>query len=262
MKKVMAIILAAVSLLTMSLLGGCIFNTSYPTYEDGFFVYYRPRKSNVIEIVGLTELGHQQKVIVMPKTIAGYEYAIRDSRGFWRTDEADWGENNVLEKIYFEYDAIQWGGPYPNEKNGYTFHGFNALKKIIINNENGKGKWCYTYVQNNTNVADYETNKDIISTRKFFIGGTHIANVEFMYNYEGAPNLGYYWLDDIEDSETIEIIPPDPEREGYTFAGWYCEPECESEWDFNNPINKIALTTEEFYPEGYVTYIYAKWIVA
>ena len=262
MKKVMAIVMAGICFLAMSLLGGCTFDTIYPTYEEGFFVYYKPRKSNVIEIVGLTELGHQQKIIVMPKSIAGYEYAIRDSRGFWSSNKADWGENNVLEKIYFEYDAIQWGGAQPNEMNDFPFHQCHSLKKIIINNENGKNYWWYTYVQNNTDVPDYETNKDIVATRKFFNRCTRIANVEFLYNYEGAPNLGYYWLDDIEDGEKIEIIPPDPKRDGYIFAGWYCEPECENEWSFENTIRKTEVNPGDFYPDDYVTYIYAKWIAA
>ena len=80
MKKAVAIILAAVSLLTVSLLSGCFLNTSSSTYEDGFFVCFGQRNSQGVAIIGLTELGHEQKVIVMPETIGGgvnIEYLIR-----------------------------------------------------------------------------------------------------------------------------------------------------------------------------------------
>ena len=100
-----------------------------------------------------------------------------------------------------------------------------------------------------------------------------LADVQFIYNYDEAPNYGYYWIDDVEDGERIEIIPPEPKREGYTFGGWYCEPECITEWDFNTAISKPQLVSGESYdyntkdlyrgdpyPEDYVTYIYAKWI--
>lgn len=39
-----------------------------------------------------------------------------------------------------------------------------------------------------------------------------------MYNYEGAENEGYYWVDSYDQS-LIEFIPPEPQREGYTFWG-------------------------------------------
>lgn len=47
----------------------------------------------------------------------------------------------------------------------------------------------------------------------------YAANVSYFYNYEGAPNDGYYWLDDLEDGETIKYIPENPTREGYLFGG-------------------------------------------
>ena len=59
----------------------------------------------------------------------------------------------------------------------------------------------------------------------------------------------------------IEFIPPEPQREGYTFGGWYKEKECINEWNF-----EVDITKEEIYPstisrfEEYPgTYLYAKW---
>ena len=76
MKKILALILAAVSLFAMSLLGGCFLGYRYRDYEEGYFIYKMKSNSVRASIVGLTELGHEQKVIVMPETIAGYKYII------------------------------------------------------------------------------------------------------------------------------------------------------------------------------------------
>ena len=92
------------------------------------------------------------------------------------------------------------------------------------------------------------------------------ANVEFHWNYENSPQEDYYWIDDIEDGELIEEIPPTPEREGYIFGGWYTEKECLSEFNFGTPISKMKLDWEKVFlledniPDNYVTCLYAKWI--
>ena len=39
------------------------------------------------------------------------------------------------------------------------------------------------------------------------------------------------------------FISPEPQREGYTFEGWYKEKECINEWDF-----EVDMTKEEIYP--------------
>lgn len=48
---------------------------------------------------------------------------------------------------------------------------------------------------------------------------------------------------DSYDQSLIEFIPPEPQREGYTFGGWYKEEECINEWDF-----EVDMTKEEIYP--------------
>ena len=57
----------------------------------------------------------------------------------------------------------------------------------------------------------------------------------------------------------IEVTPDTPEREGYTFGGWYTEEECENKFDFNTVFNTPVLEEGDIYPDDYVTYLYAKW---
>ena len=88
----------------------------------------------------------------------------------------------------------------------------------------------------------------------------HKANVSYYYNYENAPNDGYYWIDNYNYGETIEYIPAIPVRDGYTFGGWYKETECINAWDFEiDTLPEVQYDEEEMeiYQE---TKLYAKWI--
>ena len=57
------------------------------------------------------------------------------------------------------------------------------------------------------------------------------------------------------NNELIEFVLDDPEREGYTFKGWYKEEECASKWDFEIDIIPEKDNEEEFIE----TKLYAKW---
>ena len=90
---------------------------------------------------------------------------------------------------------------------------------------------------------------------------THKANVEYLVNYENAEHK-YHCVDNYEYStETtpsyITIVPPDPEREGYIFDGWYKEAECINEWDFKE--DALPLMKIEQVQVFQKTSLYAKW---
>ncbi len=86
------------------------------------------------------------------------------------------------------------------------------------------------------------------------------ANTSYMFNYEGSPNEGYFFINDFERGGEIEDTPYEPTREGYTFGGWYKEPECKNAWDFGAD----TLPEAEYDEEGVLifkeTQLYAKWI--
>lgn len=84
-------------------------------------------------------------------------------------------------------------------------------------------------------------------------GHSRAANVAYFYNYENAPNDGYYWLDDLEDGEKITYIPENPTREGYLFGGWFKDEACTEVWDFET--DTITKPAEGYYENK----IYAKW---
>ena len=102
-----------------------------------------------------------------------------------------------------------------------------------------------------------------INGYKFYVGEYEqffqIANTSYMFNYEGEPNEGYFFINDFERGGLIEDTPYEPRREGYTFAGWYKEPECINAWDFA----KDTLPAAEYDEEGNLLFVetklYAKW---
>lgn len=100
-----------------------------------------------------------------------------------------------------------------------------------------------------------------------------LANVSYMYNYEGAQDDGYYWVDSYDNS-VIDFIPPEPQREGYIFGGWYKEAECVNAWDFETdktgrelliddetlPYSDNTPVKPPQYDENDGIRLYAKWI--
>ena len=86
------------------------------------------------------------------------------------------------------------------------------------------------------------------------------ANTSYMFNYENSPNDDYFFIRDYEYGKKIETVPYGPIREGYTFDGWYKEPECINAWDFETdtlPETLYNENNEEVYQE---TKLYAKWL--
>ena len=87
----------------------------------------------------------------------------------------------------------------------------------------------------------------------------NVANIVFYYNNEVVQ--GRIFLVDNNDEVCLINKPThDPTLEGYTFAGWYKEPECINAWDFDNDLTPAL----EYNGQGEVifkeTSLYAKWL--
>lgn len=242
MKRKWTVIGMALVLL-MSVLTGC--GEKYKT--DGCFVYEvvttengeeLPEDEYYVRIRELSEYGEKQINLVIPQNIedlpvkqVGYTNLLGGKIGNWKSES--------IEKIYFA-DVFQIS-------NTDLFSQFKQLKKMIF-----LVRTSY-YVQ--YDQLHYFPNKLIFVSRE-----RNIANTSFYYNYTGAPNDGFCWIDDL-DNEKIEVIPPVPEREGYAFGGWYKESECINAWDFATDIVPAKEYTEDgdyVYKE---TCLYAKWVI-
>lgn len=82
------------------------------------------------------------------------------------------------------------------------------------------------------------------------------ANISYRLSAEELPE--YYYADSVEYGQGIVNIPPEPQRKGYAFGGWYTEPTYEHEWDFSEDIVPLLSEGEEFKELN----LYAKWVKA
>ena len=96
----------------------------------------------------------------------------------------------------------------------------------------------------------YELFKVIHDERYTFDSILLKANISYHLNYDED---NYYYVDYYENGEKILYIPPIPQRDGYTFGGWFKEAECINQWDFDTDTVQISEETQEIQ-------LYAKWM--
>ena len=227
----------------------CLSDPESPHYErrevGDFIVRFY---DDYCEIEGTTEQGNSQRFLVIPEYIEGVKVRSFGFASLFSNYTYARINSDALEKVYCEAAIGVYGAPFipcPNMKKLI----YPVLNDYAYWNLGGNGVDVY-YPR-----SEYE--------KGIYNGiGVNCANVSYYYNYENGDE--YYWIDDCDYGSIIEFIPPAPEREGYIFGGWYKEPECINEWDFETdtlPEEKIEINEngeeEVVYQE---TILYAKWI--
>ena len=233
---------------------------SEETHGDFIVRFFADRSE--CDIVGLSELGRSRKTLCIPKSIDGAavkRLGIRSAISF-RGDNAfpnGFGNkapdfaNNVIEKIVY----------YPDKNTscyGYLDVMCPQLDKLLCLSTELSGGF-YKVADN---VKIYQSSLSVGSNR------ISIANVSYFWNYDGAADNGYYFIDDYDYGSKIEYIPQNPVREGYTFGGWYKDAECTDKWIFETDtlperLTEIIVTDDGKEEEKTVyreTRLYAEWI--
>lgn len=226
----------------------------YPEYESGYFKYaVKTEKGGEQKayIIGLTKTGLEQTVLVYPEEIEGIPvygigYATPVASGHLEVGAL---ESERLQKFYFPCIPKESDKGSINFDNAYVLY-WSLSADVLSNRVHGFGKGAifgYNYVENDYWIYDYSSR---------FIG-----NVSYLYNYDGSPNDGYYWVDSY-DERAITFIPPEPQRDGYIFNGWYKESECINKWDFSVDVTgkKIMLEHNKNHNVYEGVYLYAKWV--
>ena len=244
--KVWIVLILAVMTLVVGLFSGCSRDE-----EWGYFTvkFYDDRETAYI--TGLTELGKQQRFLVIPEEIDGVRVSTIGERPLlqmWSSiGYADFCSDK-LEKIYIPISIYILGGSFRNSP--------KLEKAMIITHENIRGSV--------SPARSYYSNMEYLGFSAHSQEYNGRANVSYFYNYDIEENYGYYWIDDWDYGGKIEFIPPEPEREGYTFGGWYKEPECINEWDFETDVLPEERTEINEEGEEEVVYqetqLYAKWL--
>lgn len=91
-------------------------------------------------------------------------------------------------------------------------------------------------------ITPYNFGDAVTTNFTLYAKWTQSFSVIFHLNYEGAPAA---MIQEVNSGET-PTRPDNPTREGYSFAGWFTDP------DFNNPYEFGAVTAS--------IQVYAKWV--
>jgi uncharacterized repeat protein (TIGR02543 family) len=230
------------------------FQYSIKTYKDG---------SQEAYLYGFTESGAEQTHLVLPPDIngipvVGFGYRIKANYGnLWNNYvEVFEFKSEILERLYIPFSGAEnkWNKvfhSYGDVDNCYFVFWYDLTIWALPSNRIIIGYNLLSEYVNNGKNADYAK--------------CLLANVSYMYNYDDAENDGYYWVD-CYDNELIKFIPPTPTRDGYTFGGWYKEPECLNAWDFeNDKVDKDIIEVKKYnnsnnYSTDDITFLYAKWL--
>ena len=244
--KAWIVLILAVMTLVVGLFSGCSRDE-----ERGYFTIEFNNERGTVRITGLTKLGQQQRFLVIPEEINGARVsAIGQSPllEIWASMGAADICSEKLEKVYFVSSISIASGSFRNSPN---------LTKVIL-------------IDNDCNIKDFDYSIKRCYSREAYLDKGHtrdcyvMSNVSYFYNYETEENYGYYWIDDWDYGSKIEFIPPEPEREGYTFGGWYKEPECINKWNFETDVLPEERTEINEEGEEEVVYqetkLYAKWL--
>ena len=206
-------------------LSGC--TTNIETISTDFFVFELNHKEKHATAIALTELGENQEVLVLPPVVENLpvKHIGKQQRFFQPIDTNALKLTNLQKKIYLPYSLSGqiWLTTYTTVEAILTLANLDDFAEIFIINSFPEIELYY--LNESTNL-----------------------NTFFMLNFDSAGNEGYYWMDYINGSNPY-IIPSDPVREGYSFAGWYYEDECTTSWENEVPVSESESLT-----------LFAKWI--
>ena len=248
MKYIKKICLLIAIITFVLILASCSNSPRRTIYESGYFQYkildIDCDGVKEILIMGLTEEGKQQETLVIPTIINGYEVTtLGHNNGF----QGEQGRiySDVLRKIYITNHIKNIGNKHFLTMND------GVKRTFFIANADGTLSWHFILDSFN-NIYLPKKIKDInFPSQKEM----NYANVIYDLNY-GENNI--FLVDDC-DGTTVNILPPNPIRQGYEFIGWYKEPECINIWDFENdivPVKEYDQNGEYILKE---TILYAKW---
>lgn len=282
MKTILAFVLTGVSIFGTS---GCLstFDFKDEFIWEGDFAFHKMSDGDYA-VLDLTEEGEQKSVLYIPAYFRDGIVTCTQEVHFGEVTDVGYSLNvGYKEKVYFPFGHRGYSGKM-HFCNGDVDEEFYAKSTEyylddILNHTRpwGVGHLIKKYYMTrslfnilNQELASYqaeyplitfivENSYTVVAEKKEAKSLLYAANTSYMFNYEGEPNEGYFFINDFERGGLIENTPYEPRREGYTFAGWYKEPACVNAWDFT----KDTLPEAEYDEEGNLLFVetklYAKW---
>ena len=164
------------------------------------------------------------------------------------------GNNLVLETIYYCVDWVKTAERLFRKK-GSVDRVLYCKYPAFLERKERMGMWL-------TETVSMENDYTMIVTVTIGLRDLYdyqykirVANTAYMFNYEGEPNGGYFFINNFDWGKKIDPAPYMPMRNGYEFKGWYKEPECINLWNFDSD----TLPQESEIGENPETKLYAGW---
>ena len=278
--RVMAVILSVISIVGVC----CIFSgcqteaerVEANSFTDGYFKYYYIKQTDSYAIVGDGDVPYPETLAIPAyyngKEVTDVYYYVSTGLMFGKY----LGPSLVgVESVWFPY-TYKWQTSFFEFVHDY--HNFSGYENMGLGSPEKYFFVCNQHITRLNAIPEggscpktiYFTSllyKNLIDyTDKYIYEWDdclhyQIANTSYMFNYEGAPNDGYFFINDFGRGGLIEDTPYEPQREGYTFGGWYKEPECINKWDFAQDKLPEATYDEAGYVTDFMeTKLYAAWI--
>ena len=244
MKKLLALALAVVTLLCC--LVGCSLGEQNKKVIDENF-YCKVIDENNIAI-GNVKTYPKSGAVFFPEQIENYtvsKIGFSSGLGFGGNGyfHSSGESGTVIERCYFPRTIKEVSSDYMKlAGNLKVFYCGEVIDVACLNTEHRASE---IYVP----AEKYDLFKNVLS-EQYFSGSLLKANVSYHLNYD---ENNYYYIDYYENGEKISYVPPTPQRDGYTFGGWFKEADCINQWIFDTDTVQISEETQEMK-------LFAKWI--
>ena len=217
------------------------------------YLHIKTNSDEYYSVIGLSEEGQLKSIITVPAEVN--EIPVKKI-GFLRSKTCVGSiTSDKLEMIYLE--------KYIEFAHNDFFINCPKLEKIICLEFEDKVKEFYDYqgqyVKKNLN----KENEGIKRLPVYVYPSTDFVK-DTQDNLYVYANIIYYidsntvYYIDYCEGVKLEELPEIPILEGYKFVGWYKEPECINEWNFDQD-NLNEIINNEFEVNFYVNNLYAKW---
>lgn len=252
MKKLIVFFIMLVNLFSLS---SCVTSNGGKTYVSGDFKYKINSNSGEIMLIGFSDEGKTKETIVLPTMIDGkrvttigylIDFMLDDGNGTWHGDFSGASYNKIYIHSFIKtaekLNEIDLYSGVDLTKTSVFLPKVFPLSSLM---ENKKEYLSSFYISKNSKEG-YEKSE--------------------YYQYNNA-NVVYYLNDDTNDTffvddcdgTKVNVIPPEPYRDGYKFLGWYKEKEGINKFDFEKDVipNKQYDSNNNYIFKE--TSIYAKW---
>lgn len=284
MKKIVAVLLTIICFVMVFTFAGCVSEADRverKSIKDGYFKYYYIKKTDSYAIVGEGDVPYPETLAIPAyyngKEVTDVYYLI--NTGLMYGNKYLGPSLLGVETVWFPYTFIKQSQFFKFVDDYYNLSGYKDVelgspqKYFIVCNEhitrlstipkggNYPKTLYFTPIFYKKSVYDSTDKYNYVCEWSSGKGRYQIANTSYMFNYEGAPNDGYFFINDFARGCLIEDTPYEPQREGYSFEGWYKEAECINKWNFENDKLPEATYDEDGYITDFVEIkLYAKWL--